>query len=106
MVNIFPGYATSQWNVMNSTENNIFITEHCVLIGLYFVLLILVLANIWVILIRQGKYKTLPLLAFYVFGSMAIFLRLVFLECAFTDSSIFLIIAEIQSCSKLCTGLI
>ena len=52
--------------------------EHYILIGLYTFLFILTIVNILKILIRQRRYKTLPLLAFYVFTFLSIGFRLTF----------------------------
>ena len=56
----------------------IFVVDQYCLIGLYTFLLILSSINIWTILIRQKRYKTLPLLVFYIFTFFGIALRLVF----------------------------
>ena len=45
---------------------------HYMLILVYALLLSLCLVNIWMILIKQGKWKTLPLLAFYILSFIAI----------------------------------
>ena len=57
----------------------IYAVEHYILIGLYTFLLVLVIVNIWTILIKQRRYKTLPLLAFYIFTLLNIVFRLVFI---------------------------
>ena len=61
-----------------------FAIEHYLLIALYFILLALVLVNIWQVIIKLRKYKYLPLLMFYIFAFMAIFFRLLVLIWEYT----------------------
>ena len=76
-MNILPGFSTSEEvSMMSSGQVITYAVEHYILIGLYIFLLFLVMMNFWNIIIQQQKYKSLPLLAFYIFAFIAIFLRL------------------------------
>ena len=57
----------------------IYAVERYTLIGLYTFLLVLVIVNIWTILIKQKRCKTLPLVAFYIFAFLAIAFRLIYI---------------------------
>ena len=46
---------------------------------LYLMLVILAVRNIWAVLIRQKKYKNLPILAFYFFTMIAVTLRPIYM---------------------------
>ena len=57
----------------------LYAVEHYLLLGLYAFLMLMVLVNTWTILIKQGKYKTVPLCAFYIFAFIAIGCRFVYI---------------------------
>ena len=61
--------------------------------------------NIWKIIIKQKRYKTLPLLFFYIFTFTALTLRLFNFIFVFTELSIEIIL-DISGVAKLCVGLI
>ena len=84
---ILPGFADEQ---KEFTEGQliVFATEHYMLILLYFCLLCLIIYNVWCFLIRQKKYKTIPLLFFYIFAFFAVLLRLTDSIVLFTDTKI------------------
>ena len=56
----------------------IYAVEHYLLLGLYAFLMSMVLVNIWTILIKQRRYKTVPLCAFYIFAFIAIGCRFIY----------------------------
>ena len=78
---------------MTSNQVKIYATEHYLLIALYTFLFALVNYNVYTILLRQQKYKTWPLLAFYIFTYMSITFRLIYLVWEFADSTGAIIIA-------------
>ena len=84
---ILPGFSKNVRGYMNSLEVTIFALEHYLLIVIYSLLFVLVNYNFYTILIRQRKYKTWPLLAFYVFAYMAITFRLIDLIWLFISVS-------------------
>ena len=85
----------------------IYAIEHYILIGLYSFLLVLALVNIWTILIKQGRYKTLPLLFFYIFAFLSIFLRLILIIMAWSKFTSFgYYINDFYLVTKLSVGLI
>ena len=86
---ILPGFAAHGGkSFLSSNQLIIYAVEHYILIGLYTYLLVLVLMNFWNIIIRQKKYKSLPLLTFYIFASIAISFRLIILVLFYTNSII------------------
>ena len=78
---------------MSSQEVKIYAAEHYCLIGLFFFLLVLVNMNMWNIIIQQKKYKTLPLLAFYIFAFLTISFKLVILIWYFEEKKVVFIIS-------------
>lgn len=48
------------------------------------VLFFMIIVNIWVILIKLGKWKTIPILLFYAFSFISVVLRLLDLIWQFT----------------------
>ena len=85
----------------------IFVVEHYILIGLYTFLLVLVIVNIWTILIKQRRYKTLPLLAFYIFAFSTISLRLLYtIFCWSGYKLVGLWVNDLFLATKLSVGLI
>ena len=65
----------------------VFAIEHYILIGLYAFLFALVNINVFQIIIRQRRYKTWPLLAFYIFAYIAITFRLIVMIWMFEKST-------------------
>ena len=57
------------------TQRRAYVSIHWLLIIFYAVLILITLANIWQILIKQERWKTLPLLVFYIFVFIAVLLR-------------------------------
>ena len=84
---ILPGFSTSIVSNMSPAQVKIYAAVTYLLIGLYTYLFVLVTMNGWNILIRQKRYKTLPLLAFYIFAFITISFRIVVLIWQFEDSS-------------------
>ena len=73
----------------------IYAVEHYILIGLYTFLLVLGLLNFWNVIIKQKKYKSLPLLAFYIFAFIAISLRLIILIWYYLPLTVIAVISTI-----------
>ena len=69
--------------------------EHYILIGVYTFLFVLVLVNFWNIIIGQKRYKSWPLMAFYIFAFLAILFRLVVSIWCWVDSIVFSVIATV-----------
>ena len=84
----------------------IYASEHYLLIGLNVFLFFLVLLNIWQILVKQRRYKTLPLLFFYIFAFIAIALRLIYHIFSWSENPIFTNVNYIYIAAKLCVGLL
>ena len=84
----------------------VYASEHYLLIGLNIFLLFLVTLNFWQILVRQKKYKTLPLLFFYIFALIAIVLRLVYSVFTWSQNYIYLSVDYVYIAAKLCVGLL
>ena len=109
MGSILPGVTREKAESIGITRGqyDIIVVEHYMLIGLYTLLFALVIVNIWTILVKQRRYKTLPLFAFYIFTFFAITLRLIYLIMAFSPHNLALQgINDLFLTSKLCVGLI
>ena len=74
--------------------------------AMYGLLVILAVRNIWVILIKQKKYKNLPLAAFYAFALIALALRPIDLIGIWTLNPLFYNIDLMQQGAKLCVGFV
>ena len=81
---------------MSSDQLIFYAVEHYILIGLYTFLLFLVLMNFWNVIIQQKKYKSMPLLAFYIFALIAIFFRIIILIWFYSNSEAASIISVVQ----------
>ena len=84
----------------------LFAAEHYLLIGLYTFALALATVNIWRILVKQRRYKTLPLLAFYICAFIAIALRWIYTIVVYTDFNWKYSVDDCFLVAKLSTGLI
>ena len=73
---------------------------------MYVLLVALALRNIWVILIRQQKYRLLPILAFYAFALVALTLRPIYMMGRWTTYPIFFNMDKVQQVAKLCVGIV
>ena len=105
MCTILPNLSCD-WFEVSKTKVVIYAIEHYILIGLYIFLLGLAVFNIWTILIKQRRYKTWPLLFFYVFAFMAILFRLIWLFIEYIESIVVEDVADCYLTSKLSVGLI
>ena len=76
------------------------------LMAMYAMLILLVVRNIWAILMRQGEYKNIPILAFYVFALLAVSIRLLFIIGEWTDMPIFTNMDFVQQGAKLSVGIV
>ena len=72
---ILPGFDQSVKPYMTSTQYGVFVTVHLLLILFYAILTVFVGKNIWYILVKQGRWRTFPLLVFYIFVFIAVVLR-------------------------------
>ena len=72
---ILPGFEENVKPYMSSTQYGIYVSVHWLLIFFYAALTALVVANIWQILVKQGRWKTVPLLSFYIFVFISVVLR-------------------------------
>ena len=74
---ILPGFQNVS-SYMKPFQVKIYAAEHYLLIGLYTFLFVLVNMNFWTIIIQQKRYKTMPLMAFYIFAYLSISFRLTY----------------------------
>ena len=76
-------------------------------IAVYAFLILLALRNVWAILVKQGEYKNLPIVMFYVFALIAIATRII---CLFfywdQQSHIADNLSFIQQSAKICVGFV
>ena len=63
------------------------------------------MVNIWTILVRQGKWKTLPLLLFYTMALVAIAARTIVILFYWTLNPWITLLNNIQPVAKICVGL-
>ena len=105
MCTILPNLSCD-WFEVTKAKVVIYAIEHYILIGLYIFLLGLAIFNIWTILIKQRRYKTWPLLFFYIFAYIAISFRLIWLFIEYIESSVVFYITDCYLTSKLSVGLI
>ena len=80
-----PGSDTIQFGDYSKALIAFYATEHYILLGLYLFGIVLVTLNAWNILIKQGRYRTLPLLAFYIFAFLSLAIRTVYLILVLID---------------------
>ena len=81
--------------------------EHYILIGLYTFLFILAIVNIWNILIKQKRYKTLPLLGFYIFATLSIVFRIIYVILVWSSHLLVVMYAnDLFLYTKLSVGLL
>ena len=69
-------------------------------------MLLLALRNVWVILVKQGEYKNLPILMFYLFSLLAITLRLIEIIWYWTPHAFVNNITFVQQFAKFCVGIV
>ena len=75
---LLPGIENfSEFYHYSDEQFNCLVSMQYIVILLYSFLLVLCLVNFWKILIRQGKWRTLPLLFFYIMSVIAISFRIV-----------------------------
>lgn len=91
---------------MTESEYKIYGFVHYLLIIMYALLLCLCLTNIWRILIKQGKWKTLPLLAFYILSFIAIASREICNIWVCIYESWVFVLSYQQPVAKLMVGLV
>ena len=91
---------------MLPTQRKIYVLEHYILALLFMCLIALACMNIWKILIKQGKWRTLPLLFFYIFAMISNVFREVIIIGGFVTKPIIDIMIVTQSPAKLCVGFI
>ena len=72
---ILPGFEENVKPYMSSTQYGVYVSVHWLLIFFYAALTALVVSNIWQILVKQRRWKTVPLLFFYIFVFISVVLR-------------------------------
>ena len=72
---ILPGFDENVKPYMTKAQYDVYLSFHWLLIFFYASLTALVVFNIWQILVKQGRWRTFPLLAFYIFVFIAVVLR-------------------------------
>ena len=104
---ILPGFEKFFKPLMTDAQHKGFVCVHWITIILFAGLIVLVVANIWQILIKQGRWKTPPLLLFYTMTFMAIVLReICIITWALDDELWWKLPWIIQPMAKLDAGLI
>ena len=92
---------------MTETEFHIFASEVYLTILLEAGLIILVTVNIWRILIKQGKWRTIPLLFLYIFAFITVTFREINLIVIGADlGEGLLVVYYLQPVAKICVGAI
>ena len=71
----FPGFDIYK-NILNDTQYNSYFATHLILLLLYVALLAFHLVNTWRIVYKQGRWRTLPILGFYILAFFAITARI------------------------------
>ena len=71
---------------VDSETWKIFVASEWILLSLYCLLVILILRNIWMILIKQEKWKNRPLLFFYIWSFLAITFRFIKIILGYTEN--------------------
>ena len=89
-------------------EYIIVLTVHFIVLITYTVVIILALMNIWQILIKLQKWRTISLLFFYIFTILCILIRFLNLISYGIDHDrqMALILFTLQPIAKICVGLI
>ena len=80
---VLPGIKILSDLLLSPIQIKVIVVENYLVVGVYAFLILLALVNIWQILIKQKKYKTLPLLFFYIYSFVAITLRVICLIFTF-----------------------
>ena len=92
---------------MTETGYRIFATEVYLAILLEAGLIILVTVNIWRILIKQGKWRTIPLLFLYIFAFITVTFREInLIEIGADLGEGLLVVYYLQPVAKICVGAI
>ena len=74
MATIFP-YFRQTFGYFPSAQYTFLLVEHWVIFLVYCILCVLVVINTYKILIKEGKWRTVPLLLFYILATAAIYFR-------------------------------
>ena len=80
MKTVFPYFdfiKTVSIPALTDGQYNFLLIENWLATLLYAGLCVFVVVNIWKILIKQGKWNTVPLLLFYIFSFLAIYAKFV-----------------------------
>ena len=96
----------SKFYQYSDKQFNCLVSMQYIVILLYSFLLVLCLVNFWKILIRQGRWRTLPLLFFYIMSVTAISFRIVACFYYFDRSEYWhYVFITMQPIAKGCVGL-
>ena len=76
------------------------------MIVIYGILVMLAFRNIWAILVKQQEYKNLPILMYYVFAIIAVFLRLIIIIWNWSSNPLLSRLDSVQQVAKLCVGVV
>lgn len=71
---ILPGFDDIK-PYLSVTQFRVYVSVHWLLILFYGVLIVITVANIWQILVKQKRWKQLPMLFFYIFVFIGVVLR-------------------------------
>ena len=101
---ILKGYQGVQ-EILSTTEYRVFASSVWIILLLFTGLLILMCINIWMILYKLEKWKTVPLLFFYMWSFLAVTFRLIRTLIGFQDSYWGYILGLDQPVLKQCAGM-
>lgn len=92
---------------MTVTQYRVFASIHYLVLLIFLLAFVLVIVNMWQILIKQAKWKTIPLLLFYVYAFICITLRVCCLVTYGLDRAYFFqnLMYAMQPVAKICVGL-
>ena len=80
--------------------------EHWIYLILFMSILVILIRNVWCILIRQSKWRSIPLLYFYIMSFITVVARIIACICAPDLNSEFQIIDSFTaSFAKMCSGM-
>ena len=102
---ILPGFDEFLKPNLTSAQFRFYVSFNWIMILFFAGLMVLLVANIWTILIKQGRWKTLPLLLFYTLTFIAVVVRELDLTVSLKGSE-WRVICWIQPIAKLGVGLI
>jgi hypothetical protein len=105
-MSILPGFDKMVKPYMSPTQYEVFMIFHWLMILLYLGLTVLVITNTWQILIRLGRWRNPPLLAFYTFTFIVVVSRDLISTMYYAESPGWKLSLYLNPVAKLAVGLI